>query len=209
MSEADRSPGTAVDVDRYRIDRHSFVEMIDPAAVARAVDRVAAAIERDYGTKQEGAEAEPILLLCVLKGGAMFLADLLRRLSMPVTVDFLGVTSYGDAMSSNGTPTITAQPSTPIGQRNVIVVEDLVDSGATLAFLRRYVLDEGAVSVRVATLLDKGLAGDEEAEYCGLKIDDRFVVGYGMDYRERGRELPGIWVLADETLEESRENRTI
>ena len=173
--------------DSIVLDGRRFVELISAEQIADAVVRIAGEIDRDYGGK-------PILLLCVLKGALVFCADLMRALESAVAVEIVGLSSYGDATVSSGTPTFTARPGTPVADRNVIVVEDIVDSGTTLRLLRRYLHDEGAASVRVATMLRKPGAEAEVIDYVGFDVDDRFVIGYGMDLAEEMRELPGIWV---------------
>lgn len=185
-----------------------FEEVIGAEEIAGAVERVAAEIDRDYAAMiDDDPQGEPVLLLCVLKGAIPFLADLMRRLTIPVTIDVLGLSSYGSGVVSSGTPTFTARPGTAIADRNVIVVEDIVDSGATLRLLRRYLRDEGAASVRIATMLWKpgreeqqktGGAAVQNPEYVGFECDDRFVVGYGMDLAERMRELPGVWAPVED-----------
>lgn len=175
------------------VNGRSFTPFIAPEEIAGGVERVAASLRARY------ADAEP-LMICVLKGATMFFADLLRSLDFPVQIDFVRASSYGDGMTSSGTLTFTAEPGTEIAGRNVIVVEDIIDTGRTVAALREYFAARHAASVEVAALLYKPEAhcAGETPEYVAFEIANRFVVGYGLDYAERGRNLPGIYVLAEE-----------
>ena len=187
--------------------------MITPEEIATQVRRIAGEIDRK--SRERGEGREPLLLLCVLKGATIFCADLLRALEEPAFLDFLGVSSYGDRMTSGGSLTFTAHPGTEIRGRDVIVVEDIVDSGRTQRGIRDYLQQKGAASVEVASLLYKPTAAEKGEspsgipEYQGFEIDDRFVVGYGLDYAERGRRFPAIYVLADDDSEttHSRERK--
>lgn len=178
-----------------------FVPFMSPIEIAHGVEVVAAGLRSRY------AESAP-LLVCVLKGATLFFADLLRALEFPVTIDFVQVSSYGGGMASSGTLTFTAEPGTEIAGRNVIVVEDIVDTGRTVAALREYFLERQAASVEVAALLYKPEAhcAGAKPEYVAFEIANRFVVGYGLDYAEQGRNLSGIYVLEDDSHGESAED---
>ncbi|MCB0713642.1 MAG: hypoxanthine phosphoribosyltransferase [Ignavibacteriae bacterium] len=171
-----------------------FVLSFSLSEIENAVDRIASRLDRDF--EPEEGEASP-LLVCVLKGATPFFSDLIRRLCQPVQLDFVRASSYGGEMVSSGSLTFTAEPGTEIRGRNVIVVEDIIDTGRTASALRRYFHQKGAASVTVAALLYKPEAGDlsEKPDYVGFEIPDRFVVGYGLDYAEEGRNLAGIYVL--------------
>ena len=173
-----------------------FVPLLSREEVERAVEEIASALERVF-VNEEGSD--PPLFVCVLKGGTLFFADLIRRLRFPVHLDFVRASSYGEEMVSSGSLTFTAEPGTEIRGRNVIIVEDIIDTGRTATALRRYFHRKGAASVQVAALLYKPEAGGEgeEPEYSGFRIPDRFVVGYGLDYGEEGRNLAGIYVHED------------
>ena len=187
---------------RIRVHRKEFEPLLSAREIAREVERIAGEIERDL--PPEGTP--PPLFLCVLKGSLVFCADLMRRMRRPITLDVVGISSYGDRMTSGESLTFTAHPGTEIHGRNVIVVEDIVDSGQTVAALRRYLAEAGAASVRVASLLHKPTERNRGTapEYVGFDIEDRFVIGYGLDYGEEGRELPDIWVLCSESLTTER-----
>ncbi len=171
-----------------------FVPMIGQQEIADAVERVAEAIAGQF------AGANP-LLVCVLAGAALFHADLIRRLPFPLEVDFIRVSSYNGGLASGGEINFLTQPGTQSAGRNVILVEDIVDTGRTSQRLRGYYREAGAASVHVAALLykpDADLIG-ERPEFAGFEIPDRFVVGYGLDYQQQGRNLPSVYVLAGDT----------
>lgn len=170
-----------------------FRRMIEYDDVARRIDELGAEIARDFAGRLP-------LLVGVLNGGAPFHADLMRAVEIPMTVDYLRVASYGDAMISSGTVDFTAECSTPAMGRNVIIVEDIVDTGRTVRRLREYFLEQGAASVAVASLLYKQEAdlSGIAPEYVGFTIADRFVVGFGLDYKQEGRNLRHIHVLDDD-----------
>lgn len=147
-------------------------------------------IARDYGDK-------PIILLCALTGGVIFLADLSRKMGNNATLDFLRAASYGDGTTSGGKVTLDCHPKLDLKGKDVILVEDIVDTGHTLAYLKKYLEDLGAASVRVCALLNKPERRevDVKADYLGFSIPDAFVVGYGLDYAQRYRNLPYVGIL--------------
>ena len=169
-----------------------FVPMIDRGEILEGVGRVAAELTERWSGKLP-------LMVCVLNGAAIFHADLVRMMPIPLEVDYLRVSSYQGGLSSSGTIIFTANLSTQITGRNVIVVEDIVDTGRTADRLRRHMLESGAATVEIATLLYKGEADlvGRRPEYVAFDIPDRFVVGYGLDYMQQGRNLPAIHVLDD------------
>jgi hypoxanthine phosphoribosyltransferase len=133
----------------------------------------------------------------VLKGAIFFLTDLVRRIDLPLSMDFLGLSSYGDATESSGVVRITQDLSRPIVDRDVLVVEDIVDTGLTLWFLRENLLARRPRSLRICTLLHKpsNTLREVPLDYVGFTIENRFVVGYGLDYEQRYRNLPYIGYL--------------
>ena len=142
------------------------------------------------------ADRDPILI-GVLKGSVVFLADLVRQMDIPLSVDLMEVSSYGSGTESSGQVRILKDLKGSIEGRNVLVVEDIIDTGLTLNYLLRYLGDRAPASLRVACLLDKPARRlvEMEIDYRGFTIPDRFVVGYGLDYDERYRNLPYIGVL--------------
>jgi hypoxanthine phosphoribosyltransferase len=176
--------------DVVRIGEHNFRRMIDASEIGSRIAQLGAELSERY------ADRLP-LLVGVLNGAAPFHADLARAMEIPLTVDYLRVGSYGDAMTSTGTLVFTAECSTQVAGRNVIIVEDIVDTGRTIRRLREYFADNGAASVAVASLLYKREADlfESPPEFVGFEIPDRFVVGFGLDYKQEGRNLRHIYVL--------------
>ena len=154
------------------------------------VCELAAQIDRDYAGK------EP-LLVSVLRGSFVFMADLVRHITLPCTVDFMAVSSYGSGTTSSGQVKIIKDLSEQIEGKDVIVVEDILDSGNTLSYLFQLLQARHPASVRLCTLLDKPSRRTKAvtADYTGFTVDDLFVVGYGLDYAEKYRNLPYIGIL--------------
>lgn len=142
---------------------------------------------------------EDLLVISVLKGAFVFTADLLRSIDLPCQIEFVSVSSYGSGTTSAGKITVRQDLSIPIKGRHVLVVEDIVDTGTTLAFLRERLLDQAPASLRIATLLDKPSRRTTEVpvDYVGFAIPDEFVVGYGIDWAERYRSLPYIGMIGE------------
>ena len=157
------------------------------------VAEIAAQIDRDYAGKQP-------LLVSVLRGSFVFMADLVRRITLPCTVDFMAVSSYGSGTTSSGQVKIVKDLSEQIEGKDVIVVEDILDSGNTLSYLLKLLAQRKPASIRLCTLLDKPERRTKpvEVHYSGFTIPDAFVVGYGLDYAEHYRNLPYIGILKPE-----------
>jgi hypoxanthine phosphoribosyltransferase len=147
-------------------------------------------ISRDYAGKQ-------VHLICVLKGGSFFLCELAKRITVPVSLDFMSVSSYGGGTESKGVVKIVKDLDESIRDKDVLVVEDIVDSGRTLSYLLEMLRNRGPKSLRLCTLLDKPdrRVVDVDVDYTGFQIPDRFVVGYGLDYDQRYRNLPYIGIV--------------
>ena len=158
--------------------------------VQARVAELGAQLATDY------ADRDPVLV-SVLKGSIIFLADLVRAMPIPLSIDLMEVSSYGASTESSGQVRILKDLSTSIEGREVIVVEDIIDTGLTLNYLLRYLHDKGPASIRICCLLDKPARrlAEIEIDYRGFTIPDRFVIGYGLDYGERYRNLPYIGVL--------------
>lgn len=148
-------------------------------------------ISRDYAGKQ-------VHLICVLKGGSFFLCELAKRITVPVSLDFMSVSSYGSETKSSGVVKIIKDLDEPIKGKDVLVIEDIVDSGRTLSYLMEMLKDIGPASLKLCTLLDKPdrRVIDVPVDYTGFEIPDEFVVGYGLDYDQRYRNLPYIGVIS-------------
>ncbi|MCL2190124.1 MAG: hypoxanthine phosphoribosyltransferase [Defluviitaleaceae bacterium] len=161
------------------------------AQIDERLESLAEEINRDYGDK-------PIVLVCALTGGVFFLADLARKLGNATTLDFIRASSYGDGTTSSGTVALDCHPRLELKGKDVIIIEDIIDTGRTLAHLQEYFAGLGAASLRICALLDKPSRREIEgiqADYVGFSIPDAFVVGYGLDYAQRYRNLPYVGVL--------------
>ena len=174
--------------------------LISEEEISTIVSRVADEVSRDYS----GGDKK-LLLLCILKGSIVFMGDLMKKLTVPVEIDCMRVSSYGSATQSSGQVNIVLDLIRPdIHECDILIVEDIIDSGRTLSYLKTYLLNKGAKSVRTCTLLDKPSRRvvDFTADYVGVEIPDEFVVGYGLDYAERYRALPYIGILKPEIYSE-------
>ena len=158
--------------------------------VDRRIQEIGDQISRDY-------EGRQVHLICVLKGGSFFMCELAKRITVPVSLDFMSVSSYGSATASSGVVRIVKDLDEPLKDKDVLVVEDIVDSGRTLSYLLEMLKDRGPKSVRLCTLLDKPerRVVDVHVDYTCFQIPDEFVVGYGLDYDQRYRNLPYIGVV--------------
>ncbi len=164
--------------------------LVDERAIADKVRELGARITEDYRGKD-------LVLVSILKGALPFLADLMRQMPIPLALDFLEVSSYGESTESSGVVRILKDIAKPIEGRDVVVVEDILDTGRTLAYVIEHLRSQHPASVRLCTLLDKPARRivPIRIDYRGFEIPDRFVVGYGLDYAERYRNLPFIGVL--------------
>ena len=147
-------------------------------------------ISKDYEGKQ-------IHLICVLKGGVFFMCELAKRITVPVSMDFMSVSSYGDDTKSSGVVRIAKDLDEPLEGKDVLIVEDIIDSGRTLSYLMKVLQERKPASMRLCTLLDKPdrRVKDVKVDYTGFEIPDEFVVGYGLDYAQKYRNLPYIGVV--------------
>lgn len=165
--------------------------MISEEAILRRVEELAARISEDYRDKGD------IVLIGVLKGSFIFLADLSRRLTVPRTIEFIAVSSYGDSSVRSGAVRLLMDVRGPIEGRHVIIVEDIVDTGHTLKYLLGIMDSHNPASLRTCTLLHKPVRSEVhvDLDYVGFTIPDEWVVGYGLDYAERDRTLPYIGIV--------------
>ncbi|MCX5812053.1 MAG: hypoxanthine phosphoribosyltransferase [Proteobacteria bacterium] len=164
--------------------------------IDNAVRGLALSIERDF-------DDEEIYFVCLLKGSFMFMSDLIRYIKNPSKIDFMRVSSYGNAMESKGEIIVTKDIEEDIQDKNVIIVEDIIDSGLTLRSIKKMLLERNPKSLKICALLDKRARRQVEMEgdYVGLTIEDGFVVGYGIDYAEQYRNLPEICVVEKDCVE--------
>lgn len=165
-------------------------ELISEADVEAKIAELGAQISKDY-------EGESVFLLCILKGGVFFTTELAKRITVPVSLDFMSVSSYGAETESSGVVRIIKDLDTPIEGKNVLVVEDIIDTGRTLAYLLENLKHRNPKSLKLCALLDKPerRVSDVAVDYKGFEIPDEFVVGYGMDYDQKYRNLPYIGVV--------------
>ena len=168
--------------------------LIDEKQLKRRVRELAREIEQDY------AAVDNLILLCVLKGAYIFLSDLSRLLQIPHEVDFMAISSYGHGTTSSGAVRIVLDLKEDIAGKHVLIVEDIIDSGRTLAYMRRNLLARSPASLHICALLDKPSRRevDVPVDYLGFDIPDEFVVGYGLDFAQLYRNLPFIAVLKPE-----------
>ncbi len=176
------------DLDRILLTREE---------IRAKVQELGARITADYQGKKP-------VLVCILKGASVFFADLIREIELPLTLDFMAISSYGSATKTSGVVRILKDLDNDILDKDVIIVEDIVDSGITLSYLRKILVQRGARSLRIATLLDKPArrkVEDLHVDYMCFDIPDAFVVGYGLDYDQTYRNLPDIGVLSPKIYE--------
>ncbi|MBO4900624.1 MAG: hypoxanthine phosphoribosyltransferase [Lachnospiraceae bacterium] len=164
--------------------------MLTEEEVDSRIREIGEQISKDYAGKM-------VHLVCVLKGGSFFMTELAKRITVPVSLDFMSVSSYGGSTKSSGVVRIVKDLDEPLEDKDVLVVEDIVDSGRTLSYLLELLKDRGPASVKLCTLLDKPerRVVDVHVDYTGFEIPDEFVVGYGLDYDQRYRNLPYIGVV--------------
>ena len=164
--------------------------MLSEEELAGRIKELGAEISKDY-------EGEEIFLVGILKGAAFFATELAKRITVPVIIDFMSTSSYGAGTASSGEVRITKELDLDMTGKNVLIAEDIIDSGNTLSYLLHYFKDKGAKSVRLATMLDKPdrREVDVKVDYNGFTIPDEFVVGYGLDYDQRYRNLPYIGIV--------------
>jgi hypoxanthine phosphoribosyltransferase len=164
--------------------------LISEAKIQERIREIGADIAREYAGKNP-------LLIGVLKGACFFLSDLLRSIDIPLNIEFMAISSYGSSTRTSGEVRIMKDLDVPIENRHIIVVEDIVDTGLTLTYLLANLKSRGAASVKLVALLDKSERREREVDidYLGFEIPDAFVVGYGLDFAERYRNLPFIAIL--------------
>jgi hypoxanthine phosphoribosyltransferase len=161
--------------------------------IQEKVQELGRQISRDYKGKFP-------VVICILKGGVLFMTDLIKNISIPLEIDFLSLSSYGDSTKSSGVVKIKKDIDIDIQGRHVIIIEDIVDSGLTLVYIEKYFEQHHPASIKVCTLLDKPAAHKTELkiDYVGFEIGNEFVVGYGLDFAQKYRNLPYIGILKEE-----------
>ena len=170
--------------------KETIVKRIDEADIHERIRGLASEINRDYADTK-------LHLACVLKGGVYFVCELSQQLTMPVTIDFMSLSSYGDGMTSRGVITLEQDLTQNIAGKHVLIIEDIIDSGRTLFYLENMLRKRDPASLEVCALLDKRekREADVELKYVGFTIEDYFAVGFGLDYAQKYRNLPYIGEL--------------
>ena len=167
--------------------------LIDQDVLQRRIKELGQEISKDYKGKD-------LLVICVLKGAVLFMADLVQNIDISLEMDFMAVSSYGDATQSSGVVRIIKDLDASIENKDLLIVEDIVDSGLTLSYLMELLKARGVKSLKVCSLLEKpeNLVSKVNIDYVGFQVPDEFVVGYGIDYAQKYRNLPYIGVLKEE-----------
>ena len=168
--------------------------LVSESEIDALTTRIAKEIDRDYA-----GDDKNLILVCILKGSIVFMGELMKKITVPVEIDCMKVSSYGSGTSTSGNVNIHLDLMRPdLENCDILIVEDIIDSGVTLSYLVKYLLGKGARSIRTCTLLDKPSRRKVNLvpDYCGVAIPDEFVVGFGLDYDERFRALPFVGVLS-------------
>lgn len=182
------------------LHEHIDYVLIDEATIQRRIHELGQTLSEEYAGKD-------LLLISVLKGSLVFMADLMRAITIPHAIDFMATSSYGTGVTSKGVVRILKDLNESIAGRNIIIVEDIIDSGNTLSYLSRILQERMPATIRIMTLLDKPERREVEipVDWVGFAIPNHFVVGYGLDYKEIYRNLPYIGVLKPSVYSEAAE----
>lgn len=175
--------------------------LLDEETIQKRVKELADQISHDY--KDEG-----VMFIGILKGSIAFMADLMKAMSIDIQIDFMAVSSYGASTKSTGVVRILKDLDADIKDKNILIIEDIIDTGTTLKYLMGYLNSRGPKSIKICSLLDKPerRKADVKADYMGFTIPDEFVVGYGLDYAEWYRGLPFIGILKEEVYKNDKTN---
>ena len=176
--------------EELKMEKHHINVLISEADVDKRIQELGDQISKDY-------EGKEVHLVCVLRGGSFFMCELAKRITVPVSLDFMSVSSYGNDTKSSGAVRIVKDLDDSIQGKDVLVVEDIIDSGRTLSYLLEMLKDRKPNSLRLCTLLDKPdrRVVDVDIDYTAFRVPDEFVVGYGLDYAQKYRNLPYIGVV--------------
>lgn len=171
---------------------HKDIEkiLVSEKEIEGFVNTLAKQIEKDYNGKD-------FIMVGLLKGSISFMADIMKKVNLDFAIDFMIASSYGDSTVSSGNVQIKKDISMSVENKDIIIIEDIIDSGNTLSYIVEYLLSKGAKSVKVCTLFDKPSrrAVDIKPDYCGMIVPDEFIVGYGLDFNEKYRNLPYVGIL--------------
>lgn len=179
--------------DSNKLDKHIAKVLITPQAIQTRIAELGQLITQDYA-------GEELVVVCILKGAFLFTSDLCRTINLPQKLDFMAVSSYGDSTRSSGIVKIDKDLSESIEGKHVLIVEDIIDSGLTLSYIVKILKDRKPKDIKVCVLCNKPSNQQQfvKVDYCGFKLEDEFVVGYGLDFRGYLRNLPYIGVVKDE-----------
>ncbi len=180
------------------MDKHRLNRLITAEEITSIVKNLADQISRDYNGRE-------LILVCILKGAFMFLSDLVRQLKIPVQIDFVRLASYRAGMETSRMIEITKDIETPVEGKDVLIIEDIIDSGHTLQFLKDRLALSNPRSVKICALLDKKARREVEieADYVGKEVENVFIVGYGIDFNETYRDLPEIYYVTPNEQQKS------
>lgn len=175
------------------LDRHIANVLISPEEIQRRIKELGAQITKDYC-------GDELIVVCILKGAFLFTADLCRNIDLQQKMDFMAVSSYGDSTRSSGIVKIEKDLSESIEGKNILIVEDIIDSGLTLSYIVKILTERKPKSIKICVLCNKPSNQQQhvKVDYCGFKLEDEFVVGYGLDFRGYLRDLPYIGIVKDE-----------
>lgn len=178
----------------YDMNKDILRTLLSQEEIGAKVHEMGQKISQDY------ADSKDLMLVSILKGAVVFMADLMREITIPNEIDFMVVSSYGNGVKSSGVVKIVKDLDVPLDGKDILIVEDILDSGLTLSYITELLRSRGPRSIRIATLLDKPERRrvDLKADYYGFTVPDEFVVGYGLDYDEKYRNLPYIGILKPE-----------
>ena len=194
-------------LDLASYEREDIKEILySPDVIAQRVKEIGAQIDKDYENlvpRSYHEDQQSLLVISVLRGAAIFMADLVREINLPVEMDFMAVSSYGTGVKSSGVVRIVKDLTSSVEGRHVVIAEDILDSGLTLKYLIKVLESRNPASITVATLLRKKnlQQADIDCKYVGFDCPNEFIVGYGLDYAERYRNLPYIGVLKPEVYQ--------
>ena len=192
-SSSSNSNGNSGGLGDLVIGNKHMKVLLDEATLEQRIAEMGAQITRDY-------EGKELVLVVVLKGSILFAADLCRHIQLPLSMEFMGLSSYGDSTDSSGVVRVTLDLSKPVADKEVLIIEDIVDTGLTMRYLLENMSTRKPANVKVCTLLHKPARTQVEVpmDYVGFTIDDQFVVGYGLDYQQKYRNLSYIGYMTDE-----------
>lgn len=170
--------------------------LIDEDKLAKRIKEIGQEISEDFA-------GEEIMLVGILKGASVFMSDLIRQISLPVYIDYMVVSSYGNSAETSGVVRIIKDLEDNIDEKNIIIVEDIIDTGLTLSYLKQNLLSRNPKTLKICTLLDKPARREKEIDidYRGFEVPDEFIIGYGIDYAEKYRNLPFVGLLKREVYE--------